>query len=101
MDFYAILGIPRDADDLAIRSAYEALAQRSYHPDAGVVRIQLGFARRRKLMRRSIDPARRQGYDLSLQSAGTNYAGDACAGGAARRSTHFSRTSLFRSVQPV
>ena len=34
MTFYAILGVPRDADQDTIRNAYKALVRR-YHPDAG------------------------------------------------------------------
>ncbi len=34
MTFYAILGIPPDADEETIRTAYRALA-RQYHPDVG------------------------------------------------------------------
>ena len=33
-DLYAILGVPRDADEGEIRSAHRALAKK-YHPDAG------------------------------------------------------------------
>src|SRR3954466_10186126 len=32
-DFYAVLGVPKDADKAAIRKAYRKLA-RKYHPDA-------------------------------------------------------------------
>ena len=31
-DFYGILGVPRDADDAALKKAYRTLA-RAYHPD--------------------------------------------------------------------
>ncbi len=34
MNYYAILGIPRDADQEHIRNAYKLLARR-YHPDTG------------------------------------------------------------------
>jgi curved DNA-binding protein CbpA len=66
MDFYAILGIPRDADDLAIRSAYKALA-RQYHPDAGSGADSARFRAVAEAYETLVDPARRQGYDLSLR----------------------------------
>ena len=31
-DYYEVLGIPKDADDAAIKKAYRALAKK-YHPD--------------------------------------------------------------------
>lgn len=66
MDFYATLGIPRNADEVAIRSTYRALA-RSYHPDAGPGANLEKFHEVAEAYETLIDPGRRQAYDLSLQ----------------------------------
>ena len=64
MDFYGILGIPKDADQEAIRSAYRILARR-YHPDRGAGSSTEKFHQIAEAYETLIDPGRRQGYDLS------------------------------------
>ena len=66
MNFYAILGIPRDADDEAIRSAYRILA-RQYHPDRGVGSSAEKFRQANEAYETLIDPGSRESYDFSLQ----------------------------------
>jgi len=68
MDFYGILGIPKDADQETIRSAYRILARR-YHPDRGAGSSTEKFRQIADAYETLIDPERRQGYDLSLPSA--------------------------------
>jgi curved DNA-binding protein CbpA len=61
-DLYALLGIPRDADDAAIRRAYRR-ASKAAHPDGGGARKDfemLTLARDCLL-----DPERRQRYDAT------------------------------------
>jgi len=65
MDFYAILGIPVDADQKTIRNAYRILARR-YHPDTGAGSSIEQFRQVAEAYETLIDPGRRQGYDLSL-----------------------------------
>jgi curved DNA-binding protein CbpA len=65
MDLYAVLGIPKDADELAIRTAYRLLARR-YHPDTGSGSSPEKFREVAEAYETLIDPARRHGYDLSL-----------------------------------
>lgn len=67
-DAYAILGVPPDADDEEIASAYRSLARR-HHPDVAgedatdrMSRINAAF----DLLR---DPARRDAYDQGLDAA--------------------------------
>lgn len=64
MDFYGILGIPKDADQETIRSAYRILALR-YHPDRGAGSSTEKFRQVAEAYETLIDPGRRQGYDLS------------------------------------
>ena len=68
MDFYAILGVPRDADQETIRTAYRILARR-YHPDKGAGSSTEKFRQAAEAYETLIDPRRRQGYNLSLQRA--------------------------------
>ncbi len=61
-DYYAVLGVATDADEVAIRLAYRQLARR-YHPDvageAGLGRMQALNAAYQTLS----DPQRRRAYD--------------------------------------
>jgi curved DNA-binding protein CbpA len=68
MNFYAVLGISRDADDETIRSAYRILARR-YHPDRGAGSSAEKFRQVNEAYETLIDPGTRQSYDLSLQCA--------------------------------
>jgi DnaJ-class molecular chaperone len=67
MNFYAILGIPLDADDDAIRSAYRLLARR-YHPDRGVGSSAEKFRQVNEAYETLIDPGSRESYDFSIRS---------------------------------
>jgi curved DNA-binding protein CbpA len=68
MNFYAVLGISRDADDETIRSAYRILARR-YHPDRGAGSSSEKFRQVNQAYETLINPGTRQSYDLSLQWA--------------------------------
>jgi curved DNA-binding protein CbpA len=70
MNFYAVLGIPRNADDERIRSAYRILVRR-YHPDRGTGSSAEKFRQVNEAYETLIDPGSRRSYDLSLQSAET------------------------------
>lgn len=65
MNFYAVLGIPRDADDETIRGAYRILARR-YHPDRGVGSSAEKFRQVNEAYETLIDNRSRNAYDLSL-----------------------------------
>ena len=65
MTFYAILGIPPDADEEAIRTAYRALA-RQYHPDVGEGSSPEKFREVVEAYEILGDPERRHVYDLQL-----------------------------------
>jgi curved DNA-binding protein CbpA len=73
MNFYAVLGIPRNADDEAIRRAYRILVRR-YHPDLGIGSSAEKFRQVREAYETLIDPASRRPYDLSLQPAPHHFA---------------------------
>jgi DnaJ-class molecular chaperone len=64
-DFYEVLGVSKDADFDAIRSAYKSAAKRS-HPDRG------GTAEEFESVRRAYeclcDPAQREAYDRTRSS---------------------------------
>lgn len=68
MNFYAILGVPRDADEEMIRSAYRLLARR-YHPDRGVGSCSEKFREVKEAYETLIDSGSRHAYDLSLLRA--------------------------------
>ena len=67
MDYYDVLGLPRDADDEMIRRAYHRLAKR-YHPDlckeAGAARR---FQRICEAYQALIGPSRRRRYDRAVR----------------------------------
>jgi len=65
MNFYAVLGIPRDADEEMIRSAYRILARR-YHPDRGADSSAEKFRQVNEAYETLIHSGSRHTYDLSL-----------------------------------
>jgi curved DNA-binding protein CbpA len=69
MNLYAVLGVPIDADQETIRSAYRVLARR-YHPDRGAGSSTEKFQQIAQAYETLIDPGRRQGYNLSLTRSG-------------------------------
>ena len=66
MSYYDVLGIPFDADEETVRSAYRTLARR-YHPDAGDGSSVERFRQVVEAYEALNDPAHRRLYDLSLQ----------------------------------
>jgi curved DNA-binding protein CbpA len=65
MNFYAVLGVPRDADEETIRGAYRILARR-YHPDRGAGSSAEKFRMVNEAYETLIDPGSRHSHDLSL-----------------------------------
>jgi len=65
MNFYAVLGIPQDADDATIRVAYKTLVRR-YHPDRGAGSSLEKFRAVTEAYETLGDPRRRQLYDRTL-----------------------------------
>jgi curved DNA-binding protein CbpA len=65
MNFYAVLGIPVNADEETIRGAYRILARR-WHPDTGAGSSGEEFRRIAEAYATLSDPVRRRVYDLSL-----------------------------------
>ena len=68
MNFYTVLGVPRDADEETIRGAYRILARR-YHPDRGAGSSAENFRRVNEAYQSLTDPGSRRSHDLSLQRA--------------------------------
>jgi|SRR5579871_748234 len=66
MNFYAVLGIPRNADDDTIRTAYRSLARR-YHPDRGPGSSTEMFRQVNQAYETLINPGSRRTYDVSLR----------------------------------
>lgn len=66
MSYYEVLGIPFDADEDAIRTAFRRLA-RQYHPDAGEGASPESFRELVEAYQTLSDPGRRRAYDLSLR----------------------------------
>ena len=69
MNFYAVLGIPQDADEDMIRRAYRILARR-YHPDRGAGSSAEKFRMANEAYETLIDAGTRRSHDLSLQRSG-------------------------------
>jgi|SRR5579885_3493356 curved DNA-binding protein CbpA len=67
MNFYAVLGVPPDADEQAIRTAYHVLARR-YHPDRGPGSSSEKFREITEAYETLIDPGSRRRYDLSQEA---------------------------------
>jgi molecular chaperone DnaJ len=69
-DFYAILGVPKDADDAAIKKAYRKLA-RKHHPDqnAGDAQAEQRFKDIGEANSVLSDPEKRREYDAVRQMA--------------------------------
>ena len=83
MDYYAILGVHPTAEDIVIRAAYKALAQR-YHPDRFAGSQDEAHRRMSELTKAYdvlADPVRRQKYDRRrltyTQSVATYFNGSA------------------------
>lgn len=75
-DYYAVLGVSPDAEDIVIRAAYRALAQR-YHPDRAGAPDANAHTRMAELNAAYAvlsDQARRSAYDR-LRAAGANAGG--------------------------
>jgi len=65
MDFYAVLGIPSNADRNTIRNAYLRLVRR-YHPDRGHGSSSEKFRQVTEAYETLADAARRSSYDLEF-----------------------------------
>ena len=65
MNHYVLLGVPVDADDGTIRSAFRRLA-RQHHPDVGRGSSAEKFREVTEAYETLIDPLRRKVYDQSL-----------------------------------
>ena len=107
MDFYAILGIPPDADEETIRAAYRILAQR-YHPDKGAGSSTEKFRQIVEAYETLIDARRRLGYDRSLGRlhSGFDVSAEPRIGGPFRPEDpavfgHFEINARSRSVRPT
>lgn len=84
-DYYAILGVPRNASQLEIKKAYRTLARR-HHPDAntGDKRAEARFKEINEANAALSDPGRRAAYD-ALGPGGINQARRPSAGRAPGR----------------
>lgn len=70
-DFYAVLGVPKDADDAAVKKAYRKLA-RQYHPDQnqGNAAAESKFKEIGEAYAVLSDPEQRRQYDAVRAMAG-------------------------------
>ena len=82
-DFYAVLGVPKDADDAAIKKAYRKLA-RKYHPDQnqGDASAEAKFKEIGEAYAVLSDPKEREQYDAIRAMAGGGARFSAGPGGA-------------------
>jgi molecular chaperone DnaJ len=84
-DFYAILGVPQDADQAAIKKAYRKLA-RAHHPDqnAGDAAAEQRFKDIGEANSVLSDPEKRREYDAVRQMArgGARFTAGGPGGGA-------------------
>ena len=70
-DYYEVLGVPKDADEAAIKKAYRVLAKK-YHPDAnpGDETAAEKFKEASEAYAVLSDPQKRQQYDQFGQQKG-------------------------------
>ncbi|GAB3175197.1 DnaJ C-terminal domain-containing protein [Myceligenerans halotolerans] len=83
-DFYAELGVPKDADDAAIKKAYRKLA-RTYHPDhnQGDERAEARFKAIGEAYAVLSDPEQRRQYDaIRAMAGGARFSAGPGGGGA-------------------
>ena len=79
-DYYEVLGVPRDADEAALKKAYRVLAKK-YHPDTnqGNPEAEAKFKEASEAYAVLSDPEKRRQYDQFGHAAFEN--GGAGAGG--------------------
>jgi curved DNA-binding protein CbpA len=92
-DFYEVLGVSKDADFDAIRSAYKSAAKRS-HPDRG------GTAEELRAYECLCDPAQREAYDRT-RSSGEKKADEADAKALEKLRTTIIGVVSFLSEKPA
>ncbi|PZR52150.1 J domain-containing protein [Xylanimonas oleitrophica] len=84
-DFYAALGVPKDADDAAIKKAYRKLA-RQYHPDQnqGDAKAEARFKEIGEAYAVLSDPEQRKQYDAlrAMAGGGARFTAGGTGGGA-------------------
>jgi len=68
LNFYELLGISPDADDLAIKGAYKRFARR-YHPDRAGPQSEALFIEVRKVYESLSNPVKRLAYDRYVTSS--------------------------------
>lgn len=81
-DYYEVLGVPRDADDAALKKAYRVLAKK-YHPDTnpGDKEAEAKFKEASEAYAILSDPTKRQQYDQFGHAAFENGGAGGGAGG--------------------
>ena len=81
-DYYEVLGVPKDADEAALRKAYRVLAKK-YHPDAnpGDKEAEAKFKEASEAYSVLSDPEKRKKYDQFGHAAFDGGAGGAGYGG--------------------
>ena len=72
-DYYEVLGVPKDADDAAIKKAYRQLAKK-YHPDMnpGDKEAEIKFKEASEAYAVLSDAEKRRQYDQFGRCKGTN-----------------------------
>ena len=83
-DYYEVLGVPKDADDAALKKAYRVLAKK-YHPDAnpGNAEAEAKFKEASEAYGILSDPEKRKMYDQFGHAAFEQGGGAGGAGGIA------------------
>lgn len=97
-DYYQILGVLPSAEDVVIRAAFRALAQR-YHPDRFQGDPEEATARMQEIIEAHTtlcDPARRQAYDQARSQGG--FVPGASAAAASVHSDYSFQLDLFRAL---